>query len=310
MQFKILSVEVILLVSWLQLIVFTWYADAIFPSKLIIEGNGFSFFSKTWKLRVQTSVVVLWVRDQKNGNKDKKNNDRCTSIARCAKKNKKSSESSQNFRESVIGKANSTRSFGSTPVYPFEFHHVQPPKRDMYVLSGTIIGIVIRVLWFLHYEQITQTVSTTYIFKRCSEYLDIGQTKLRQLWDDWIAVKGKELPLSHVHAMRKERIHVLGSEWCGTLRMEIMEMRMNKSGHAVEIPDILKMLREKYNIYITKGMLRYRLKKMGFLFGKVRKYCLCREGENVTHKRRVYLSKRMEYKNILEAAQYLTYLCR
>jgi hypothetical protein len=51
---------------------------------------------------------------------------------------------------------------------------------------------------------------------------------------------------------------------------------------------------------ITKSELHYRLKKMGFLFGKMQKLCLRREAEDVTHKRRVYLKKRQEHNALIE----------
>jgi len=45
--------------------------------------------------------------------------------------------------------------------------------------------------------------------------------------------------------------------------------------------------------------MHYRLKKLGFKFGKMRRLCLRKEGDKITKKRRIYLKKRVEYNAII-----------
>jgi hypothetical protein len=42
---------------------------------------------------------------------------------------------------------------------------------------------------------------------------------------------------------------------------------------------------------------------MGFIFGKVKKYCLRKEGAIITEKRRLYLKKRLMYNDIIAQNQ-------
>ena len=66
-------------------------------------------------------------------------------------------------------------------------------------------------------------------------------------------------------------------------------------GHACEIPDLVKWFREEHNLIVTRHELRYRLKKMGFIFGKMKKICLRKEGPRIRAKRRIYLMERELY---------------
>lgn len=155
-------------------------------------------------------------------------------------------------------------------------------------------------MWLLHNEQDSKLITTNDVFGRASNYLDIGTTKLRQFWDKWLLVRGNALPPSHIGVKRKEQMIVLSSKCSGTIRKIIFDLRiMSKNGHPVEMPDVLKVLRDEHNIFVSKSQLRYRMHKMGFPFGKVKKYCLRKEGDRITAKRRLYLKARLKYNTII-----------
>lgn len=143
------------------------------------------------------------------------------------------------------------------------------------------------------------SISTNDVFGRAEEYLDIGHTKLRSLWEDFVAVKGKVLPPSFKDIAPQNRIKKIGKEWFGVIREEIFRIRMEE-GRAVEVPTLIKWFRDTHNIIVTKREMTYRLKKMGFLFGKMRKLCLRRESNDITNKRRLYLKKRKELNILIE----------
>jgi len=50
------------------------------------------------------------------------------------------------------------------------------------------------------------------VFERAERYLDVGHTKLRSLWDDWVAVKGKSLPPSAQSRPPPERMMATGGD--------------------------------------------------------------------------------------------------
>jgi len=143
-------------------------------------------------------------------------------------------------------------------------------------------------------KELDIVISTNDVFGRAETYLDIGHSKLRELWSDYVAVGGKVLPPSYRNCFQKERLRRIGKEWFGPIREEIFRIRMEE-GRAVEVPTLIKWFNETHQIIVNQRDLSYRLKKMGFLFGKMRKLCLRREADDVTLKRRLYLKKRIEF---------------
>jgi hypothetical protein len=142
-------------------------------------------------------------------------------------------------------------------------------------------------------------ISTNDVFGRAETYLGIGHSKLRELWSDYVAVGGKVLPLSNRNCSQKERLRRIGKEWFGPIREEIFRIRMEE-GRAVEVPTLIKWFNNTHQIIVNQSDLRYRLKKMGFLFGKMRKLCLRREADDVTLKRRLYLKKRLDLNGVID----------
>ena len=183
---------------------------------------------------------------------------------------------------------------------PYSTPDLTPPERPQRILSEEMIATALRTICFLTKEKDESIViSTDDVFGRAERYLDIGHTKLRELWKDFVSVKGTSLPPSLKSILSRERLKKLGREWFGPLREEIYRIR-RVEGRAVEIPTLIKWLHEKHDILVNKQELLYRLHKMGFLFGKMRKLCLRRESDDVTRKRRLYLKKRKDHDQMIE----------
>ena len=174
------------------------------------------------------------------------------------------------------------------------------PKRLDRILSKETVAVAIRVIGELMKEkELDFVVSTNDVFGRAETYLGIGHSKLRELWSDYVAVGGKVLPPSYRNCFQKERLRRIGKEWFGPIREEIFRIRMEE-GRAVEVPTLVKWFNETHQMIVNQRDLSYRLKKMGFLFGKMRKLCLRREADDVTLKRRLYLKKRIELNDVIE----------
>jgi hypothetical protein len=205
----------------------------------------------------------------------------------------------QNFLDKHAGMSLRTRCAKVSPALNYKETNLSPPDRSGHILSTEIISIAIRIIIILIREYVAgKVVSTKNIFGRAEEYLDIGHTKLRELWHDYESVKGAALPPSFSNQKQIERMKKVGKQWFGPLREEIYRIR-HEEGRAVEVPTLIKWFRETHNISINKRELTYRLVKMGFVFGKMHKLCIRREADDVTKKRRIYLKKRMEYDNLI-----------
>jgi hypothetical protein len=95
------------------------------------------------------------------------------------------------------------------------------------------------------------TVSTNGVIERASDYLDIGATKLRELRDLYVAVKGTALPLVQAATGPKQMRGKIGNEWFGPLREEISRVRMDV-GKAVEIPHLIQWFRDVHQMTVTR----------------------------------------------------------
>lgn len=167
------------------------------------------------------------------------------------------------------------------------------PKRENAILTEDAIAIAIRVVLILEKEKAEHhVVSTTGVIEQASEYLGIGQTKLRELFKTYSAMQGKVLPLSAKQQGPRELRGRLRNEWFGPLRDEISRIRL-VVGKPVELPDLLKWFRETHQMVVKRKELYYALKRMGFVFGRTKKLTLLRESERITHLRRQYLQRRV-----------------
>jgi hypothetical protein len=171
-----------------------------------------------------------------------------TKKARRAKLEKLSEKA---YVQNQCGKGATTRSaLDPTKHSVKSLKDIEAPGRQDYVLSEEMNRVAIRILHLMHQDNEENPHTHKYIFETVSRLLDIGTTKLRDLWFEYKFVNGQIIPPSRRGLTRKERMGVLDSTWSGVLRTEIYNMRMSENGHPVEIPDIQRVLKEKHEIEI------------------------------------------------------------
>ena len=164
------------------------------------------------------------------------------------------------------------------------------------VLRQDEIDMCIRVITSLIYESrdLTNTIKTSNPLKRASAYTGISESKLREIWDQWSQT-------GRVTTAKKERNResLISKEWFMPLRMVIRKIKI-VTGKAVEVPDLVKWFKEVHGMTVTRYQVIYRLRKLGFSFGKTHKYCVHRESDAVTRKRRIFLKRRVELTKLIE----------
>jgi len=151
------------------------------------------------------------------------------------------------------------------------------------------IRAAMHVATVLHEEKAGgRTVSTANPLERAARYTGFGETKLRDLWVVWKGLRGEKLP-PVMHDYSKP--HLCGAvprSLFPELRQAIRDMRINR-GHGVEVPDVQKWLKETHNLVISRNALRHSMHRMGFVFGRLKKYTLRREAADIVAKRKAYI---------------------
>jgi len=103
------------------------------------------------------------------------------------------------------------------------------------------------------------------VMERASSFLGIGEEKLNELWNDFMETG--EVPHSLRGRKRQVRMKLVSLEWMRPIQIEMERIRLEEN-RVVEVPDILKWLKEKHDITITMNQMIYRCDKMGFVFSK------------------------------------------
>jgi hypothetical protein len=174
------------------------------------------------------------------------------------------------------------------------------PLRTNQVLTDEQSRMSLFILRAVMIENETVTkVSTSDPYHRAAAYTGVSHCTLRKLWAEYIAQQGTQVPASEPVKKHKERMTKAGSAWCGAIRAEIKRIHMVE-GKAVEIPTLCLWMRTVHNITLSRSEMQYRLTKMGFLFGKVKKLTLRKECAEVVHKRERYILERHRYKKLIE----------
>ena len=182
-----------------------------------------------------------------------------------------------------------------------ELPNIPIPERLTHILSDDMISTAIRLIMKLTDEKAnSSTISTKGVIERAADYLDVSETKLRELRDQYFAVRGNAMPFkSEVRSCPIRLNGKIRKEWFGPLREEISRIRLTV-GKAVEIPHIIQWFRDSQNMTVTRCEVYYALKKMGFLFGKTKKLLLRRESDRITALRRKYLKTRIIHDGIID----------
>ena len=182
-----------------------------------------------------------------------------------------------------------------------ELPYIPIPERSTHILSDEMTSTAIRVIMKLTNEKAnSSSISTKGVIERAADYLDVGETKLRELRDQYFAVRGNAMPFRSELRNRPLRLNgKIGTKWFGPLREEISRVRMSV-GKAVEIPHIRQWFRDSHDMTVTRSEVYYAQKKMGFLFGKTKKLLLRRESDRITALRRKYLKTRIRHDEIID----------
>ena len=105
------------------------------------------------------------------------------------------------------------------------------------------------------------------VFGRVQKITEIGQTKLYEIWENFCSRDGDKLPMSFVGATHIQRPSTVIKLFSGEIRKFVLERKL-VHGQSVEIPDVLKFLKETFNFEIERNAMQRAMKKMGFLYGK------------------------------------------
>jgi transposase len=175
------------------------------------------------------------------------------------------------------------------------------PERQGHHLSQDQIDMAMRVVYKMN------EAKEPAVMERASSFLGIGISKLYELWRKF--VETGEVPHSLRGRKRQVRIKLVSMEWMKPIQEEMERIRLEEN-RAVEAPDILKWLKEKYDITITMSQLRYRLDKMGFVFSKAGKLTTKKEDPRYRKLRQDYLKRRHEYNKLIKDSNNRYYLLK
>lgn len=92
----------------------------------------------------------------------------------------------------------------------------------------------------------------------------------------------------------REHVQAISREEAPKLREYVHELRTKKQ-HAVELPDIQKWLAKTFNKTISPSRLWHSLKKLGFVFGRTRKFTIRKELPEYMQKVLGYLDAKDKY---------------
>ena len=105
------------------------------------------------------------------------------------------------------------------------------------------------------------------VFGRVEKITEIGQTKLYEIWREFCSRDGDKLPKSFIGAPRIERPSTVIKLFSGDIRKFVLDRKLDE-GKAVEIPDVMKFLKDTFNFEVERSTMQRAMKKMGFLYGK------------------------------------------
>ena len=126
------------------------------------------------------------------------------------------------------------------------------PLRAMYQISGEEITIALRLLTVMHQDGNANFGNA--IFSKASTILNIGETKLYELWAEWTKSEGKHIPQSFIKMPTLRKSVNIIQQFSSAIRVFIIKRK--EAGRVIEVPDILMFLREVC-IYIYICMLKY-----------------------------------------------------
>ena len=128
------------------------------------------------------------------------------------------------------------------------------PLRAMYQISGEEITIALRLLTVMHQDGNANFGNA--IFSKASTILNIGETKLYELWAEWTKSEGKHIPQSFIKMPTLRKSVNIIQQFSSAIRVFIIKRK--EAGRVIEVPDILMFLREVcIYIYIYICMLKY-----------------------------------------------------
>lgn len=131
-----------------------------------------------------------------------------------------------------------------------------PPANDGKRLTDDHIEVILRVIHRMMDEAPPRGASAA--MEEAAKLCGIGVTTAKTLWAEYKDLDGRELPRAttgeHSESRRREG-RVTRADY-GPLRAEVRRLRL-ESGHAVEIPDIVKWFAEKRDKIVTRFNVRY-----------------------------------------------------
>ena len=105
------------------------------------------------------------------------------------------------------------------------------------------------------------------VFERAEKVTEIGLTKLYEYWAEWFSRDGDKLPKSFIGAPRIERPSTVIKLFSGEIRKFVLDRKLI-GGQSVEVPDVMRFLKDTHGFEIERNTMHRAMKKMGFLYGK------------------------------------------
>lgn len=163
-----------------------------------------------------------------------------------------------------------------------------PPRNSGERLTNADIMIGLRVVHACLEEAHARVpVTPAYAFERASVYTGIGRTKLIELWGEYADTGGRRLPLVR-DGKNGARAQQVPRELIPELKEFVHHLRVVK-GKVVEVPDIVRWLRDSHGILVSRENLRKTMHRAGFVWGRTHKIAIRREDPRVVAKRNEYL---------------------
>jgi len=174
---------------------------------------------------------------------------------------------------------------------PGDWQSIPIVRRQGHELSQDQIDSAIRALQIMKHEGQLDVVS------KVSKLLDIHPNTLYTLWAEF--KRTKVVPKSSRSNKRAVRMKFVGMKFFELIRIEVERMRLVHK-RCVELPDIQRWLLDKHGISIGRDRLRFRMRKMGFMFSKTKKLTMKKEDARIRKLRLDYLKRRHEYDKLIE----------